>query len=75
MAGVVPTALNLSYSFVKRVKRSLEVAFDPRAACDFNLFGMALVSLYGTGGHTVPLLQANYLHVVRDITPDIVIWK
>ena len=45
MAGVVPTALILGHSFVKRLKRDLEAAFDPRAARDFNLFGAASVCM------------------------------
>ena len=73
MAGVVPTALMLGHSFVKRLKRDLEAAFDPCAAHDFNLFGTASVSLYGVGGHTVLSLQTNDVHMVQDLAPDIVI--
>lgn len=75
MVGVVFIVFNLSYFFVKRVKRSLEVVFDFLVVCDFNFFGMVLVSLYGIGGYIVFLFQANYFYVVRDIILDIVIWK
>lgn len=53
MVGVVFIVFNLSYFFVKRVKRSLEVVFDFLVVCDFNFFGMVLVSLYGIGGYIV----------------------
>lgn len=43
MAEVVPKALILGHSFVRRLKRDLELGFDPRAANDFKLCGIALV--------------------------------
>ena len=73
MSEVVPTALILGHSFVKRLKRDLHQGFDSRASCDFNLLGTASVRLHGVGGRTVQTLQANDLHVVRDLAPDIVI--
>ena len=73
MAEVVPKALILGHSFVRHLKRDLELGFDPGAANDFKLSGTALVHLHGVGGRTVQTLQANDLHVVRDLAPDIVI--
>ena len=73
MSEVVPTALILGHFFVKELKRGLHQGFDFRASCDFNLFGTASVCFYGVGGRTVQTLQANNLHVVRDLAPDIVI--
>ena len=73
MAKVVPNALILGHSFVRRLKLDLELGFDPRAACDFNLRGTASVHLHGVGGRTVQTLEENDLHVVRDLAPDIVI--
>ena len=43
MAEVVPKALILGHSFVRRLKRDLDSGFDPRAASDFNLPGTASV--------------------------------
>ena len=62
MSEVVPTALVLGHQ-----------GFDSRASCNFNLLGTASVHLHGVGGRTVQTPQANDLHVVRDIAPDIVI--
>ena len=73
MAEAVPKALILGHSFVRRLKRDLDLGFDPRAASDFNLRGTASVHLHGVGGRTMQTLQANDLHVVRDLAPDIVI--
>ena len=71
MAEVVPKALILGHSFVRRLKRDLDSGFDPRAASDFR--GTASVYLHGVGGRTVQTLQENDLHVIRDLAPDIVI--
>ena len=49
MSEVVPTALILGHSFVKRLKRDLHQGFDSRASCDFNLLGTASVRLHGVG--------------------------
>ena len=73
MSEVVPTALILGNSFVKRLQRNLHWGFNSRASCDFNLSGTASVRLHGIGGRTVQTLHANDLHVVRDLAPDIVI--
>ena len=73
MAEVVPKALILGHSFVRRLKRDLELGFDSCAAYDFRLRGTASVHLHGVGGRTVQTLQENDLHVVRDLAPDIVI--
>ena len=73
MAEVVPKALILGHSFVKRLKCDLDSGFDPHVASDFNLRGMASVFLHGVGSRTVQTLQENDLHVVRDLAPDIVI--
>ena len=73
MAKVIPNALILGHSFVRRLKRDLELGFDPRAASDFNLPGTVSVHLHGVGCHTVQMLKENDLHVVRDLAPDIVI--
>ena len=73
MAEVVPKALILGHSFVRRLKRDLDSGFDPRVASDFNLRGTASVNLHGVGGRTEQTLQENDLHVVRDLAPDIVI--
>ena len=75
MAEVVPKALILGHSFVRRLKRDLDSGFDPRAASDFNLRGTASVYLHGVGCRTVQTLQEKDLHVVRDLAPDIVIWE
>ena len=73
MSAVVPTALILGHSFVKRLQWDLHRGFDSRASCDFNVLGTASVRLHDIGGRTVQTLQANDLHVVRDLAPDIVI--
>ena len=75
MAKVVPNALILGHSFVRRLKRDLELGFDSRAASDFNLRGTctASVHLHGVGGRTVQTLEENDLYVVRDLAPDIVV--
>ena len=73
MAEVVPKALILGHSFVRRLKRDLDSGFDPCAASDFNLRGTVSVYLHGVGGRTVQTLQENDLHVIRDLAPDIVI--
>lgn len=73
MAQVVPKVLILGHSFVRRLKRDLELGFDPRVANDFKLRDTALVHLHGVCGRIVQTLQANDLHVVRDLAPDIVI--
>ena len=73
MAEVVSKALILGHSFVRRLKRDLELGFYPRAAYNFRLHGAASVHLHGVGSRTVQMLQANDLHVVRDLAPDIVI--
>ena len=73
MSEVVPTALILGHSFVKRLQRDLHQGFESRVSCDFNLLGTASVRLHGIGGQTVQTLQANDLHVVRDLAPVIVI--
>ena len=73
MAEVVPKALILGHSFVRRLRRDLELGFDSRAAYDFRLRGTASVHLHGVGGRTVQTLQEDDLHVVRDLAPDIVI--
>ena len=67
MAEVVPKALILGHSFVRRLKRDLELGFDSRAACDFRLRGTASVHLHGVSGRLVQTLQENDLHVVRDL--------
>ena len=43
MAEVVPKALILGHSFVRRLKNDLDSGFDPRAASDFNLRDTASV--------------------------------
>ena len=57
MTEVVSKALILGHSFVKRLKRDLELGFDPRAANYFKFRGTALVHLHGVGGRTVQTLQ------------------
>ena len=73
MAAAAPTAVILSHSFVKRLKRDLHSGFDRRAARDFRLHGTASVCLHGIGGRTVHSLRAYDLHVVRDLAPDVII--
>ena len=73
MAKVVPNALSLGHSFVRRLKRDLELGFDSRAVSDFNLHGTASVHFHSVGGRTVQTLEENDLHVVRVLAPDIVI--
>ena len=53
MALSPPKALILGHSFVKRLQRALEGAFDSRASVDFHLNGMAVVGFHGFGGQTV----------------------
>ena len=53
MAEVVPKALILGHSFVRHLKRDLELGFDSRAAYNFRLRGTASVHLHGVGGRTV----------------------
>lgn len=75
MAMVVPNALILGHSFVRRLKCDLELGFDPRAASDFNLCGTASVHLRGVGSRTVQTLKENDLHVVRDLLQIFLSWK
>ena len=53
MSEVVPTALILGHSFVRRFKHNLHQGSGSRASCDFNLFGTASLLLHGVGGRTV----------------------
>ena len=64
MAKVVPNALILGHSFVRRLKRYLELGFDPRAISDFNLRGTASVHLHGVGGR----VSVELCHCLRNMT-------
>ena len=44
---------------------------DDKVLKQVNNLSMALVSLYGVGGHTVPLMWANDLHGVQDLGEDL----
>ena len=68
-----PSVLILGRSFVKRLNRDLRAGFDCRASIDFQLQGTASVRLHGVGGRTVDKLKSFDLHVVQDLSPDIVI--
>ena len=73
MAGQVPNALILGYSFVKRLQRDILSNFDARVDANFKLQGSALVHLHGIGGRTVAKIRSFDLQVVTSISPDVVI--
>ena len=69
--------LILDRSFVRRPKEDLAARFDARAAPNFHLVekGHKIISLYGTGGHTVDKIQTYDMRLVLKHKPDIVILK
>lgn len=73
MAGTSPIVLILGHSFVRRLCHDLETGFDQRADVNFNLEGTAVVFMHGVGGRTVPKLRMFDLHVVKRLSPDIII--
>lgn len=73
MASAVPKVLILGHSFVRRLSSDLSRCFDLRAGKDFKLQGTASVCLHGVGGRTVATLRSFDLHVIRRLSPDIVI--
>ena len=73
MAPTSPVVLILGHSFVPRLCHDLETGFDQRADVNFNLEGTATVFMEGVGGRTVPKLRKFDLHVVKRMTPDIII--
>ena len=73
MANVVPKVLILGHSLIRRLKSDLQNKTEPRFHDNFHLDGTASVSLFGIGGRTVPKLRKFDLHVVRDLSPDVVI--
>ena len=70
MAPTSPVVLILGHSFVRN---DLETGFDQRADVNFNLEGTATVFMHGVGGRTVPKLRKFDLHVVKRLSPDIII--
>ena len=73
MAPTSPAVLILGHSFVRRLCYDLETGFDQRADVNFNLKGTAMVFVHGVGGRTVPKLRMFDLHVVKRLSPDIII--
>ena len=73
MARTSPVVLILGHSFVRRLCHDLETAFDQRADVNFNLEGTAVVFTHGLGGRTVLKLRMFDLHVVKRLSPDIII--
>ena len=69
----LPKVLILGHSFVKRIKRDLSRCFDPRANQCFDLASSAFIYLHGVGGRTVTQIQSHDLHVISDISPNILI--
>ena len=68
-----PVVLILGHSFVRRLCHDLETGFDQRADLNFNLKGTAVVFMHGVGGRTVPKLRMFDLHVVKQLSQDIII--
>ena len=73
MAPTSPVVLILGHSFVRRLCHDLETGFDQREDVNFNLEGTATVFMHGVGGRTVPKLRKFDLHVVKRLSPDIII--
>ena len=73
MARSSPVVLILGHSFVRRLCHDLETGFEQRADLNFNLKGTAVVFMHGVGGRTVPKLRMFDLHVVKQLSPDIII--
>ena len=73
MARSSPVVLILGHSFVRRLCHDLETGFDQRADLNFNLKGTAVVFMHGVGGRTVPKVRMFDLHVVKQLSPDIII--
>ena len=73
MARTSPVVLILGHSFVRRLCHDLETGFDQRADVNFNLEGIAVVFMHGAGGQTVLKLRMFDLHVVKGLSPDIII--
>ena len=73
MARSPPVVLILGHSFVRRLCHDLETGFDQRADLNFNLKGTAVVFMHGVGGRTVPKLRMFDVHVVKQLSPDIII--
>ena len=73
MSTGVPSVLNLSHSFVKRLKRDLRSNFDPGADGKFKRCGTVSVLFHGVGACTVVKLLSSHLHVVARIAPDVLI--
>ena len=69
----VTVVLILGHSFVHRLFHDLTTGFDQRADVNFNLEGTAVVFMHGVGGRTVPKLRMFDLHVVKQLSPDIII--
>ena len=68
-----PVVLILGHSFVRRLCHDLKTGFDQRADLNLNLQGTAVVFLHSVGGRTVPKLRIFDLHVVKQLSPDIII--
>lgn len=58
---------------MKRLHCDLKAGLDARADSCFNLEGTATATLFGVGGRTVHKLRLHDLHVVRRLSPDVVI--
>ena len=68
-----PVLLILGHSFVRRLCHDLKTGFDQRADLNLNLQGTAVVFMHSVGGRTVPKLRIFDLHVVKQLSPDIII--
>ena len=73
MARTSPVVLILGHSFVCRPCHDLEISSDQRADANFNLEVTAVVFKHGVVGRTVPKLRMFDLHVVKRLSPAIVI--
>ena len=59
--------------FVRTLFHDLETGSDQRADVNFNLEVTAVVVMHGVRGRTVPKLRMFDLHVVKRLSPDIII--
>ena len=73
MARTSPVVLILGHSFVRRLCHDLEISSDQRADVNFNLEVTAVVFMHGVRCRTVPKLRMFDLHVVKRLSPDIII--
>ena len=73
MVCTSPIVLILGHSFVRRLCHDLKTGVDQRADLNANLKGTGVVLMHGMGSRTVPKLRMFDLHVVKQLSPDIII--